>query len=154
MCFFNKMQLNIINNYKALYYSLLSNFYLILNSFLPFYDDVIISMHNESTKSLFGDINSIKQLRMMELLNKLENNDKIILNKNNNTILVAYNCRNNLYNDTVNNADANDANDANDSSTDSSTDSSSDSGSDSSTDSSSDIDLNIKKTIETSKKNI
>ena len=136
------MQLNIINNYKALYYSLLSNFYLILNSFLPFYDDVIISMHNESTKSLFGDINSIKQLRMMELLNKLENNDKIILNKNNNTILVAYNCRNNLYNDMVNNDDANDANDANDSST------------DSSTDSSSDIDLNIKKTIETSKKNI
>ena len=136
------MQLNIINNYKALYYSLLSNFYLILNSFLPFYDDVIISMHNESTKSLFGDINSIKQLRMMELLNKLENNDKIILNKNNNTILVTYNCRNNLYNDMVNNDDANDANDANDSST------------DSSTDSSSDIDLNIKKTIETSKKNI
>ena len=137
------MQLNIINNYKALYYSLLSNFYLILNSFLPFYDDVIISMHNESTKSLFGDINSIKQLRMMELLNKLENNDKIILNKNNNTILVAYNCRNNLYNDMVNNADANDANNANDAN---------DSSTDSSTDSSSDIDLNIKNTIETSKK--
>ena len=45
------MKLNIINNYKALYYNLLSNFYLILNSFLPFYDDVIISMHNEATKS-------------------------------------------------------------------------------------------------------
>ena len=152
------MQLNIINNYKALYYSLLSNFYLILNSFLPFYDDVIISMHNESTKSLFGDINSIKQLRMMELLNKLENNDKIILNKNNNTILVAYNCRNNLYNDTVNNADANDtnntndtnnANDANDAND---TNNANDSSTDSSTDSSSDIDLNIKNTIETSKK--
>tara|TARA_B110000444_G_scaffold209152_1_gene203868 strand:+ start:2196 stop:2552 length:357 start_codon:yes stop_codon:yes gene_type:complete len=94
------MKLNIINNYKALYYNLLSNFYLILNCFLPFYDEVIISMHNEATKSLFGDINTIKQLRMMELLNKLENNDKIILNKNNNTILVEYNCCNNLNNDT------------------------------------------------------
>jgi len=99
MCFFNKMKLNIINNYKALYYNILANFYLILNSFLPFYDDVIISMHNEATKSLFGDINTIKQLRMMELLNKLENNDKIILNKNNNTILVEYNSINHLYND-------------------------------------------------------
>tara|TARA_B110001450_G_scaffold21294_1_gene19272 strand:+ start:2196 stop:2552 length:357 start_codon:yes stop_codon:yes gene_type:complete len=94
------MKLNIINNYKALYYNLLSNFYLILNCFLPFYDEVIISMHNEATKSLFGDINTIKQLRMMELLNKLENNDKIILNKNNNTILVEYNCCNNLNNNT------------------------------------------------------
>lgn len=100
MCFLIKMKLNIINNYKALYYNLLSNFYLILNCFLPFYDEVIISMHNEATKSLFGDINTIKQLRMMELLNKLENNDKIILNKNNNTILVEYNCCNNLNNNT------------------------------------------------------
>ena len=129
------MQLNIINNYKALYYSLLSNFYLILNSFLPFYDDVIISMHNESTKSLFGDINSIKQLRMMELLNKLENNDKIILNKNNNTILVEYNCSNNLNND----ADCTNTSDATENS-------------DESEISDNDVDLNIKKTIETSKK--
>ena len=129
------MQLNIINNYKALYYNILSNFYLILNSFLPFYDDVIISMHNESTKSLFGDINSIKQLRMMELLNKLENNDKIILNKNNNTILVEYNCSNNLNND----ADCTNTSDATENS-------------DESEISDNDVDLNIKKTIETSKK--
>jgi len=99
------MKLNIINNYKALYYNLLSSFYLILNSFLPFYNDVIISMHNEATKSLFGDINTLKQLRMIELLNKLENNDKIILNKNNNTILVEYNCSDNLNNDESENSD-------------------------------------------------
>ena len=135
MCFLIKMKLNIINNYKALYYNILSNFYLILNSFLPFYDDVIISMHNESTKSLFGDINSIKQLRMMELLNKLENNDKIILNKNNNTILVEYNCSNNLNND----ADCTNTSDATENS-------------DESEISDNDVDLNIKKTIETSKK--
>jgi hypothetical protein len=115
------MNLNIINNYKALYYSLLANFYLILNSFLPFYDDVIISMHNEATKSLFGDISNIKQLRMMELLNKLENNDKIILNKNNNTILVEYNCSNSLNNDndstdTTDIADATENSDGNESS--------------------------------------
>ena len=121
------MKLNIINNYKALYYNLLSNFYLILNSVLPFYDEVIISMHNEATKSLYGDINAIKQLRMMQLLNKLENNDKIILNKNNNTILVEYNCCNNLNND----ADCVDTSDATDNS---------------------DEDLNIKNIIETSKK--
>jgi hypothetical protein len=86
-------------------------------------------MHNEATKSLFGDINTIKQLRMMELLNKLENNDKIILNKNNNTILVEYNCCNNLNND----ADSTDTSDANENSD-------------------NDVDLNIKNIIETSKK--
>lgn len=135
MCFLIKMKLNIINNYKALYYNLLSNFYLILNSVLPFYDEVIISMHNEATKSLYGDINTIKQLRMMELLNKLENNDKIILNKNNNTILVEYNCCNNLNND----ADCTDTSDATENS-------------DESDISDNDVDLNIKNIIETSKK--
>ena len=99
MCFLIKMKLNIINNYKALYYSLLANFYLILNCFLPFYDDVIISMHNEATRSLFGDMRKIKQLRMMELLDKLENNDKIIFKKNNNTILVEYNYSENKCDD-------------------------------------------------------
>lgn len=119
------MKLNIINNYKALYYNLLSNFYLILNSVLPFYDEVIISMHNEATKSLYGDINTIKQLRMMELLNKLENNDKIILNKNNNTILVEYNCTD--TSDATENSDESEISD-------------------------NDVDLNIKNIIETSKK--
>lgn len=128
MCFLIKMKLNIINNYKALYYSLLANFYLILNCFLPFYDDVIISMHNEATRSLFGDMRKIKQLRMMELLDKLENNDKIILNKNNNTILVEYNYIENKCDD----SETTDCSDISDN----------------------DVDNDIKGLIETSKKNL
>ena len=48
--------MNIINNYKTVYYNILTIFYLILNLFLPLYESVIISMHNQATKNLFGDI--------------------------------------------------------------------------------------------------
>ena len=85
------MKLNIINNYKTIYYNLLTNFYLILNLILPLYDSVIISMHNQATKNLFGDIKKVKRIRMIEFLNELESNDKLILDKNNNLLVVEYN---------------------------------------------------------------
>jgi hypothetical protein len=83
--------MNIISNYKTIYYNLLTNFYLILNLFLPLYDSVIISMHNQATKNLFGDIKKVKRIRMIEFLNELESNDKLILDKNNNLLVVEYN---------------------------------------------------------------
>ena len=84
------MKLNIINNYKTIYYNLLTNFYLILNLFIPMYNNVVISMHNEATKSLIGNEKKIKRIRMIEFIKDLENNDKIILDKNNNLLLVEY----------------------------------------------------------------
>ena len=83
--------MNIITNYKTIYYNLLTNFYLILNLILPLYDSVIISMHNQATKNLFGDIKKVKRIRMIEFLNELESNDKLILDKNNNLLVVEYN---------------------------------------------------------------
>ena len=83
--------MNIISNYKTIYYNLLTNFYLILNLILPLYDSVIISMHNQATKNLFGDIKIVKRIRMIEFLNELESNDKLILDKNNNLLVVEYN---------------------------------------------------------------
>jgi len=84
------MKLDIINNYKTIYYNLLTNFYLILNLFIPMYNNVVISMHNEATKSLIGSEKKIKRIRMIEFIKDLENNDKIILDKNNNLLLVEY----------------------------------------------------------------
>lgn len=84
------MKLNIINNYKTIYYNLLTNFYLILNLFIPMYNNVVISMHNEATRSLIGNEKKIKRIRMIEFIKDLENNDKIILDKNNNLLLVEY----------------------------------------------------------------
>ena len=84
------MKLNIINNYKTIYYNILTIFYLILNLFLPLYESVIISMHNQATKNLFGDIKKIKRIRMIEFLNELEDKDKLLLDKNNNLLVIEY----------------------------------------------------------------
>lgn len=83
--------MNIISNYKTIYYNLITNFYLILNLFLPLYDSVIISMHNQATKNLFSNIKTVKIIRMIEFLNELDSNDKLILDKNNNLLVVEYN---------------------------------------------------------------
>ena len=54
------------------------------------YNNVVISMHNEATRSLIGNEKKIKRIRMIEFIKDLENNDKIILDKNNNLLLVEY----------------------------------------------------------------
>ena len=48
-------------------------------------------MHNQATKNLFGDIKKVKRIRMIEFLNELDSNDKIILDKNNNLLVIEYN---------------------------------------------------------------
>ena len=83
--------MNIISNYKTIYYNIITNFYLILNLFIPLYDNVIISMHNQATKNLYSDIKKVKRIRIIEFLNELESNDKLILDKNNNLLVVEYN---------------------------------------------------------------
>jgi len=95
--------MNIICNYKTIYYSFITNFYLILNLFLPLYDSVIISMHNRATMNLFGDIKKIKRIRMIDFLNELDSKDKLILDKNNNLLVVEYN-----YSDNIDNIDNSD----------------------------------------------
>lgn len=92
------MKLNIINNYKTIYYNILTNFYLIFNLFLPLYDNFIISLHNQASKTLYSDIKKVKRIRMIEFLNELESNDKLILDKNNNLLIIEYN-----YSDYINN---------------------------------------------------
>ena len=83
--------MNIISNYKTIYYNIITNFYLILNLFIPLYDNVIISMHNQATKNLYSDIKKVKRIRIIEFLNELDSNDKLILDKNNNLLVVEYN---------------------------------------------------------------
>lgn len=97
------MKLNFINNYKTIYYNLLVNFYLVLNNFIPFYNDVIISMQLESMKNLVSNFRRLKNSRMIEYLKKLENTDKILLDKNKNIIIIEYD-----YTYSVNSSDESD----------------------------------------------
>ena len=48
-------------------------------------------MHNQATKNLFSNIKTVKRIRMIEFLNELDSNDKLILDKNNNILVVEYN---------------------------------------------------------------
>ena len=76
------MKLNIYNNFRAMYYNTLANFYLCFNSFVPYYDDVIISLSITSFKNIINNnlnLKSIKQSRMMQLLYSLNDKDKIIV---------------------------------------------------------------------------
>ena len=76
------MKLNIYNNFRAMYYNTLANFYLCFNSFVPYYDDVIISLSITSFKNIINNnlnLKSIKQTRMMQLLYSLNDKDKIIV---------------------------------------------------------------------------
>ena len=78
------MKLNIYNNFRAMYYNTLANFYLCFNSFVPYYDDVIISLSITSFKNIINNnlnLKSIKQNRMMQLLYSLNDKDKIIVDE-------------------------------------------------------------------------
>jgi hypothetical protein len=78
------MKLNIYNNFRAIYYNTLANFYLCFNSIVPYYDDVIISLSITSFKNIINNnlnLKSIKQNRMMQLLYSLNDKDKIIVDE-------------------------------------------------------------------------
>jgi len=85
------MKLNIINNYKVIYYNFIVNFYLIINTFVPLYDDVIISMYNEAAKHLYKNVKYVKKNRILEVIKDLKDNDKILYDNEKNIISIEYN---------------------------------------------------------------
>lgn len=88
------MTLNIFNNYKSIYYNCLANFYMFLNIILPFYDDVIISMLNNSLKLITNenDINmrKLKKERVIDYIDNYNDNDKIIIDEETNNLTIKY----------------------------------------------------------------
>lgn len=88
------MRLNIVNNYKTIYYNFLASFYLCLNCVLPYYDDVIISLQSQAIKLLINNdklnMKKVKKIRMIEFIDTLNKSDKIILEKEKNIILIDY----------------------------------------------------------------
>jgi len=88
------MRLNILNNYKTVYYNFLVSFYLCLNSILPYYDDVIISLQSNAIKLLIDNdklnMKKIKKIRMIEFIDTLDRSDKIILDNEKDIIIVDY----------------------------------------------------------------
>lgn len=88
------MSLNIVNNIKSCYYNYMVMFYLCINYVLPFYDDVIISMQNHSTKLIIGDndldMKHIKKRRMIDFIKHLDDNDKLFLEKDTNLLILEY----------------------------------------------------------------
>jgi len=85
------MRLNVINNYKTIYYNFLTSFYLCLNCVLPYYDDVIISLQSQAIKLLIDNdtlnMKKVKKIRMIEFIDSLDKSDKIILDKERDIIL-------------------------------------------------------------------
>lgn len=77
------MTLNVINNFKALYYNTLVNFYIYFNTVVPCYDDVILSLSITSFKNIINNhsisLKSIKENRLMKLIYSLNDKDKIVL---------------------------------------------------------------------------
>jgi hypothetical protein len=88
------MRLNILNNYKTVYYNFLVSFYLCLNCILPYYDDVIISLQSNAIKLLIDNdklnMKKIKKIRMIEFIDTLDRSDKIILDNEKDIIIVDY----------------------------------------------------------------
>ena len=107
------MKLNIINNYKVIYYNFIVNFYLIINTFVPLYDDVIISMYNEAAKHLYKNVKYVKKNRILEVIKDLKDNDKILYDNEKNIISIEYN-----YEDYMSSSDNYDNKDYNSSDTD------------------------------------
>ena len=88
------MRLNVVNNYKTIYYNFLVSFYLCLNCVLPYYDDVIISLQSQAIKLLIDNdtlnMKKVKKIRMIEFIDSLDKSDKIILDKEKDIILIDY----------------------------------------------------------------
>lgn len=102
------MRLNVINNYKTIYYNFLASFYLCLNCILPYYDDVIISIQSQAIKLLIDNdslnMKKIKKIRMIEFIDTFNKSDKIILDKERKIIIIDYNiyeCHDNSSNSEI-----------------------------------------------------
>ena len=57
------MNLNLYNNFRAMYYNTLANFYLCFNTFVPYYDDVIISLSITSFKNIINNNLNLKSIK-------------------------------------------------------------------------------------------
>jgi hypothetical protein len=73
-------------------------FYLCLNTIIPLYDDVIISLQVESMKLLVGDndpdlrMKQIKRKRMIDFINRLKDDDKLFLETEKKHLILEYCC--------------------------------------------------------------
>ena len=74
------MRLNVFNNIKAIYYNMLTNFYLFFNTIVPYYDDVILSLSITSFKNIVKNSKiKFKENRLMQLIYSLNDNDRIVV---------------------------------------------------------------------------
>lgn len=74
------MRLNVFNNFKAIYYNMLTNFYLFFNTIVPYYDDVVLSMSITSFKNIINNSKiKLKENRLMKLIYSLNDNDRIVV---------------------------------------------------------------------------
>ena len=93
------MRLNIFNNFRAIYYNTLANFYLCFNSFVPYYDDVILSLSITSFKNILNNNNlclkTIKQNRMIQLIYSLSGKENLFLDDGG-FIIIDYNDNENI----------------------------------------------------------
>jgi hypothetical protein len=83
------MTLNILRNSRTVYYNCLANFYLLLNTVLPYYDDVIITMQKHAQLHLNVDETQFKKNRLLQFISEVcENNSKyrVIVNNDLKTI--------------------------------------------------------------------
>ena len=74
------MNLNVINNFKAMYYNTLTNFYLYFNTFVPYYDDVILTLSITSFKNIIKSSKiKLKENRLLQLIYSLDDKDNIVV---------------------------------------------------------------------------
>lgn len=71
------MSLNILHNFRVVYYNCLTNFYLCLNTIIPYYDDVIITLQKEAIVHLNINEEHIKKNRLLQFISDVcENTNK------------------------------------------------------------------------------
>jgi len=74
------MKLNVVNNFKAIYYNTLTNFYLYFNTFVPYYDDVILTLSITSFKNIIKSSKiKLKENRLLQLIYTLDDKDNIVV---------------------------------------------------------------------------
>jgi DNA-binding transcriptional regulator GbsR (MarR family) len=83
------MALNIFKNFRTVYYNCLTNFYLLFNTFFPYYDDVVISLQKEALHSLNIDDKRVKKNRLLQFISEMHENSnkyKVIIDDSVKTI--------------------------------------------------------------------
>lgn len=68
------MHLNILRNHKSVYYNCLTNFYLLLNTVLPYYDDIIVTLQKQALISLKVEETDLKKQRLLQFVADVSQN--------------------------------------------------------------------------------